>query len=780
MFTAQMDGLWERMTTSARIERIKADVMERQGSFPTAINPFVRSIALWRALDKGGSRVQVRASYLHELVKLAPIKIEADWNLAGEHLPTERTAFTIPEGSNPEHVEFLRQLGVKPETINNIQASVSRWQEANCLSVGDVSPENQKGKGAWGQASSGTVYWASGWIENHSIRDYAKAINIGFRGLREQVEKRLHETDIAAPDFPRKENFWLAALQICDAGILLGRRYAEMATDMAQLAATADERARLLQMADLCARVPAKGARTFLEAVQSLWFSHVLSCGEDGINANSLGRLDQILYPYYQEDVRAGRLNREAAVEIMEELACKLYLEYDVQAITLGGLDPDGADAVNELSYIILEATRNVEFVRDVSVRLSSQTPSAFIDLASELIARGGGIPFLFNDDCFVPALTSHGIRIEDARDYAPIGCIELTIPGKANPHAVSGWFNSLKCLELALFDGLDPLSGEQLGPRTGTLAEFASFDAFFDAYRAQVDFFVKRMVYNCNRGELMQRELGPLPCWSLLTDECIERGRDITDGGAVYNYHSICFLGTANTADALMALKKLIFDERVLSPSELLEALRSNFDGHESQRQLLLNRAPKYGNDNEEVDALARRVAEHFIGVMDGIRSPLGGRYFVHLFSFKCNIEFGKTVGSTPDGRLCAEPLAYSLSAHQGRDVSGVTALLSSLARLPHDRAAGASAAIVEIDPALVEGEAGTQRLSQLIQAALRMGVGQLQWNVVTAERLRLAQQEPEKYGNIAVRVAGYSQQFKLIGKELQEHIIARTKHSR
>jgi formate C-acetyltransferase len=524
--------------------------------------------------------------------------------------------------------------------------------------------------------------------------------------------------------------------------------------------------------------VPAEGARTFFEAVQSLWLAHIHTCGEDLINANSIGRLDQILYPWYKADREAGQLTPEEALAIMEELACKLYLDYDVQAIVLGGVDREGNDAVNDLSYLILDATRDVAFARDVSVRLHTPSPPAFVTRAAELILRGGGIPFIFNDDCFIPALHTHGIALEDARDYAPIGCIELTIPGRANPHAVSGWFCSTKCLELALFNGQDPRTGKQLGPQTGALQDFAAFADLWDAYCAQVAFFAQRMVYHCNRGELAQRERGPLPCWSTLTDDCIARGRDITDGGAVYNYHAICFLGTANTADSMMAVKQLVFEERKVSPEALLTALRCDFEGHEPLRQMLLKRAPKYGNDNPGVDALARQIDEHFIALMDPMRSPLNGRYVVHLFSFRCNLDFGKAVGATPDGRRAEEPLAYSLSAQQGRDEKGITAMLNSLAQMPHHRAAGASAAIVEIDPALVEGEAGVQRMADLITSAMAMGVGQLQWNVTTVERLKKAQADPEKYGNIVVRVAGYSQMFKLIDKELQDHIIARTKH--
>jgi formate C-acetyltransferase len=757
--------------------------MSRGGSFISDMNPFLRDVALYRAMAPGRSRVQVRAAFLHELVKLAPLEIGPGWQLAGEHLLAKpHTPFGFQSESAPAEAHFFAELGVAPAEIDEVRQAVERWGtmrgEAIYYAVGQVAPENALGQGNYRSCSPEMIYDARGWQENHSIRDYEKVLRGGFRRIRQEVEERLDAADMTDKDYVQRENFWRAALSVCDAGILLGQRYADLAAHLAEGEADPRQRQALEEMAAQCRRVPAEGARSFREAVQSLWLAHILTCGEDHINANSLGRLDQILYPWYEADLAAGRLTRAEAVEIMAELACKLYLNYDVQAITLGGLDAQGHDAVNDLSYVILDATEQVDFIRDLSVRLHRDSPSAFLHRVSELIARGGGIPYIFNDDCFVPALTDRGITLEDARNYAPIGCIELTIPGRANPHAVSGWFNAAKCLELALFDGQEPSTGKQLGPRTGTLADHASFEALMAAYFEQVEFFARRMVYHCNRGELMQRERGPLPCWSTLTDDCIARGRDITDGGAVYNYHAICFMGTADVADALMAVKRLVYEEGRLDPQALLQALREDFQGHEPLRQILLKGAPKYGNDESEVDDLAQRITSHFIQLMDAMQSPLNGRYVVHLFTFKLNIAFGKTTGALPDGRRRSEPLAYSLSAHQGRDVNGVTALLTSLSRLPHDQAAGATAAIVDLDPKLVD-EQGPTLVAQLIQSALEMGVGQLQWNVVSAERLRLAQRDPERYGNIAVRVAGYSQKFKLIDRELQDHIIARTKHS-
>ena len=773
---------------SPRIAALRADAMARQGAFVGNANPLLCDVALWRSFAAEQSRVQRRAAFLRELVALAPVEIGPHWTLAGEHLrPSVSWETGLGASNNPAYAVRFAEFGIDATEAEAVRRCANAWNGDTGsavprgtfrVDVGLPAPAGEAGKGSWGGATGMDVFWSGGWVENHSIRDFAKVMRIGFVGILEEVDTLLANGVLTDPDFPQRENFWRAARSVCEAGILLGKRYAERATELAAAASDADEKARLTRSAEVCARVPARGARNLHEAVQALWFAHILTCGEDHINANSIGRLDQILFPYYQAGLADGSLERNAALELMEELACKLYLDYDVQAITLGGVDRDGNCAVNDLSYLILEATRNVGFIRDVSIRVSHKSPPKFLRLAAEMIAEGGGIPFLFNDECFIKALTDRGIAMEDARGYAPIGCIELTIPGKANPHAVSGWLNAAKCLELALFDGADPRTGVQMGPKTGTLGDHPTFESLLAAYETQVEFFARNMVYHCNRGELLQRERGPLPCWSVMTDDCIPRGRDITDGGAVYNYHSICLLGTANTADSLMAVKKTVFDDRTVRAGELLDALRNDFAGREDLRLKLLRDPPKYGNDVAEVDLLAKRVDDHFIALMDTMRSPLNGRYFVHLFSFLCNLHFGKCLGATPDGRKGGEPVAYSLSAQQGRDERGATAMLKSLARLPHNQAAGASAAIIELDPAVVEGEAGVERLTTLIRAALAMDIGQLQFNIVTVEKLRQAQRDPEHYGDIPVRVAGFSQKFKLVEPDLQEHIIARTKH--
>ncbi len=745
---------------SPRLARLREQVMERKGSFVADPNPFERDAALAQ-VPRGLSVVETRARLLRELAGLASIRMPPEWRLAGEHLPH---GFGLPGAGGPGG---LAELGLDPAEAPEIEARVRQWNGRGgaIASLGPARPEDQTGHGSWDHPR---VFIGSGWMENHSIRDYPKVLRMGFGGIRRQVEARMARADITEPAYPAQESFWRAALAVCDAGITLGRRYAKAA-----------RKAGRDEAAAACQRVPGEGARTLFEAVQSLWLAHILTCGEDDINANSIGRLDRMLQPYYEADLAAGRIDRAGAVELMEELACKLYLDYDVQAITLAGVDEEGRDGVCAMSGIIVEATGNVGFVRDLSVRLGPTTPPDFIQQCARLVVRGGGIPYFFNDRCFLPALVSHGVPLAEARDYAPIGCIELTIPGKANPHAVSGWLSAIACLELALFDGRDPLTGGQWGPHTGLLTELPTWEALYAAFDRQLELFSRQMVLAINRGEMAQQEQGPLPAWSVLTDDCIERGRDITDGGARHFWHSVCLLGTPNVADSLAAIRRLVYEERRVDAGRLLAALQTDFAGEENLRQLLLTGAPKYGNDVEEVDRLAARVANRFIDLMDGFRSPLGGRFFVHLFTFLQNVGFGRTLAATPDGRKAGEPIAYSLSAQQGRDERGATALLSSISRLPHARAAGATAAIVDLDPRMVEGDDGAARLAHLVTAAFEMGVGQVQVNVVSAERLRLAQECPEQYGNIPVRVAGYSQMFRLLDHDLQEHVIARVKHT-
>lgn len=449
---------------NARQAKLLEKIKSAGASYMPAQSWISRDVALYRAHRKSPLRSlsQLRANTVLELVRLVPVQLTEPWLLAGEQycmkLQNVCWGITRPETQDDDFLaRELKRIApdIDLETKDFRHAIHSIWHGHNCaVTVGEISPgQNAQEQYAWGKASrqEDSVYMAVGWVENHSIRDYEKLLKIGYGGLRKLVEEELKRFPIYSVQYVERENFLRAALAICDAGLELGEKWARCAENRAANCTDSCERNKFLDMAVRCRNVVSRGARTFPEAVQCLWFGHIITCCEDGINANSLGRLDQILNPYYQEDLAKGRITREEALEWLVELAIKLYLHYDVQAITLGGQTPEGKCAVNDMSYLFLEATDSFGELRDLSVRVTPDMPELFLERCCQLVLRGGGIPFFFNDVPFIQTLTERGIALEDARDYSPIGCIETSIPGKSNPHAVSAWINLLRILEFTI-----------------------------------------------------------------------------------------------------------------------------------------------------------------------------------------------------------------------------------------------------------------------------------------------------------------------------------------
>jgi len=625
------------------------------------------------------------------------------------------------------------------------------------------------------------VYFGSGASLNHSIRDFAKVLRVGFDGIVGEIDAALAKRRPERPGEKDRLDALLSMRIAAEAAATIGDRYADVYERAAGDCDDPNQASEYRALAVICRRVPRHPARSLHEAIQALWFAHVITCAEDHINANSIGRIDQILWPYYQADVEAGRIDRDRAAQLLAALWIKLYQDYDVQQVCLSGQTPDGDDATNELSTLCLDVTEALGFVRCLSVRVHRRTPRSFMRRALALVGRGGGIPFFFNDDAILPALAFSGITdLHDARDYAMIGCVEVTIPGRTNPRAVSHMFNVAKCLELAIHDGMDPACGERMGPKTGGgLAAWRTLKQAYAGYMKTVKHFARQAAGMSNFGETMQDHWHPQPFRSCLTSSCIERGQDVVAGGAKYNYHSCCMIGGPNVSDSLYLLDKLVFGSKQVDRVELLNALRTNFEGAEPLRQMLLRRCAKYGNDVAEVDEVAARVAEDYCRFMNGLRTRFGGRFHVHLFSFVWHLDpCGVRTGALPDGRRAGEPLAYSISPMQGRDERGLTAVLNSLARMPHHLAAGSSSAIIEVDPVLFQ-PASLDRVVDMVTTAIARGVGQLQFNVVNAETLRRAQADPDKHRNLCVRVSGFSQKFCLLDRQMQDHIIARTKHA-
>ncbi len=724
----------------------------------------------WRAA-RSASLALRSAAGLASVIRNMPVRMVAGELLVGEH------------GNTNDLINFRPFLG--PQDVERLEASALTQQQKDNFAqwareqpfayqalapVAEHPPELQLA-----QERGVVAVW--GTDLNHSVRDYAKVLRLGFAGLRGEVEAALAALPLTDPDTACRRANLQAWLGICDAAMALGPRHAAEARRLASACDDPLQRAEWLAVAEVCDRVPTHPARTFREALQALWFAHMITVWEDGVNANSLGRLDQYLWPYLEDDLAEGRITWDQAAELLAALWVKLYQSYDVQQVTLGGCRPDGSDATNPLSYLALAVTEGLGFIRCLSARLHRDTPRAFVARCIDLVAQGGGIPFLFNDDTLIPALVSKGIPVEDARDYAPIGCIEITIPGRANPHAVSHWINLAKCLELALNDGCDMLDGTQIGPRTGSLADFGTPEDVLEAFRRQLRHFADLAVYGSNSAELAHRYQYRLPYLSLLTEDCIARGLDIIEGGARYNYHGSAAMGIPNVADSLTALQIAVFEEGLVARDEMLSLLRSDFAGREDLATYLRTRLPKYGNDRPLPDAYAAQITQEYCKLLGSYRTVGGGTFFCHLFTFTLMLGYGTKTAATPDGRRCGEPLAYSVSPVQGRDKEGVTALIKSLSRLPHHLAAGSSAAIVELHPSLLQNS-GREAFVDLVRTAVGLGVGQMQFNVVSADTLRAAQEHPEIYRHLCVRVAGFSQQFVLLDQAMQDHIIARTKH--
>ena len=781
--TAEAEPIPAYAQPTDRVLRLKARALE-PGTDPMVDRAFAYDRGF--AATRGCNMVWRKACALAEMILAHRVEILDDELLVGRRFPDGR------HGSNTGHgLGYPEGWGLfSKEAKANFRGRVAddaRLSDGERDRLGEMA---DRWRDTFGReprnvptpdfATHGHIFFGWGYSLNHSVRDFARVIDEGFEGIKAEIEAELAGLDWKRPEDIRRRLFLESALKIADAACQMGRRYADHARTLADQADCPDRRAELLRIAEVCDRVPAKPARNLHEALQALWFAHTITFWEDGLNANSIGRIDQMLWPCYERDVRGNGLTRAQAVELLHCFHLKLYQTYDVQQGMVGGQKPDGTDATNDLSYLVLEAIRSLGLIRCQSVRVCSTTPPELLRLACDLVAEGGGIPFFFNDEQIIAALVDKGIPIEEARDYAAIGCVEITIPGRSFPHAVSHMMNVAKCLELALHDGFDTHTDRQVGPHTGDAAAFTSFEQLWDAYTAQLEWWCERAAYWSNCGETAQEDLDPLPYRSILTRDCVARGLDIAWGGARYNYHSTCAIGIPNVADSLAAVRRLVFGEQALTMAELLDALRSNFEGREDLRQMLLHRAPKYGNDEPYVDAIAADVARHYCETMHELRTIRGGRFHAHLFSFVWHVHpCGAGTGALPDGRRAGEPLAYSLSPMQGRDFQGLSAVLNSLARIPHHLAAASSSAIIEVDPKLLEGE-GRERFADAVRTALDNGVGQLQFNVVSAETLEDARAHPELHQNLAVRVSGYSYRFCLLDPAMQDHIIQRTKHAR
>jgi formate C-acetyltransferase len=538
--------------------------------------------------------------------------------------------------------------------------------------------------------------------------------------------------------------------------------------------------------------VSAEAPRNFWEALQTYWFVHLGTITElNGWDAMSPGHLDQHLAPFYARDLAEGRLDREGAKELLScfwikvnntpappkvgVTAAESGTYNDFTNINLGGLSPDGSDASSEVSYIALEVLDELQLLQpQANLQLSARTPERLLKAACGVARRGSGYPSFFNADEIVMAQVGMGKTLADARGGGSSGCIETGCFGK-EAYLLHGYLNSPKILELALNDGVDPVTGRAIGVRTGRPESFAGFEELYAAYERQLAYVVGVKVRVSNYLDRMYAEYAPAPFLSSVVADCISRGKDYYNGGARYNtdYIQCCGLGT--TTDSLSAINTHVYDKRDVAWNELMDALASDWKGREDLRLLLSNKTPRFGNDDDVADAIARRVFGSWYAAIDGRPSPRGGTYHVDILSTTCHVYFGLKTGATPDGRHARLPESDGASPAQGADRKGPTAVAKSLAKI--DVAlTGGSLLNQRFLPEALEGEEALGKLSSLVRTYFRMGGHHIQFNVVDTATLREAQKKPEDYRSLLVRVAGYSDYFVDLDKNHQEEIISRT----
>ncbi len=608
------------------------------------------------------------------------------------------------------------------------------------------------------------------------------------------------ETALASLDYLRDpaacdKSEELRAMRICARAIItFAERHAELARAMAQTEPDPVRKQELEQIAVVCTRVPAHAPSTFREALQYYWFVHLGVITElNTWDAFNPGRLDQHLDPFYRRETEAGTLTEEAARELLQCFWIKFNNQpappkvgvtaeesgtyTDFANINSGGLRPDGSDGVNEVTYLVLDIIDEMRLLQPSSnIQLSKKNPDRFLKRALRIVRQGWGQPSIFNADAIVQELVRQGKSVEDARSGGASGCVEAGAFGKES-YILTGYLNLVKILEITLYNGADPRTGEQLGLATGDPRGFSSFEDLMVAFKEQLQHFVDIKVRGNNVIERLYATRMPAPFLSLLIDDCIARGVDYNAGGARYDTTYIQGVGLGSLTDCLSAVRRHVFDQRNLTMDELLNVLAQDFSGSEKVRQMLLNKTPRYGNDNDYADEIMRQLFDAYYDTVNGRPNTRGGTYRINLLPTTCHVYFGAVTGATPDGRKAWQPLSEGISPVQGADRRGPTAVIRSAAKMDHIRTGG-TLLNQKFTPQLLEGEDGIDKLAHLVRSYFKLDGHHIQFNVVSAETLRAAQAEPEKYRDLIVRVAGYSDYFCDLGKALQDEIIGRTEH--
>lgn len=672
----------------------------------------------------------------------------------------------------------------------------------------------------------------------HVTVKYWEVLETGFEGIMEKARKELDGCSVGDGNYARKSHFLEAVILSCKAVIDYAGRYAKLAQEMAAQTSDPVRKQELFVIAENCSRVPAKGAQNFYEACQSFWFVQQLLQMESSGHSISPGRFDQYMYPYYKKDMEAGTITREFAQELMDCIWVKLndlnkcrdaasaegFAGYSLfQNLIAGGQNKEGEDVTNDLSVMCIQASMHVHLpAPSLSVRVWNGSPHEFLIKAAELTRTGIGLPAYYNDEVIIPALQNRGLSLEDAREYNIIGCVEPQKAGKTEGWHDAAFFNMCRPLELVFSNGMD--KGEMVGIPTGDVTQMKTFDEFFDAYKKQMEYCISLLVNADNAIDVAHAERCPLPFLSCMIDDCLKEGKSVQEGGAVYNFTGPQGFGIANMADGLFAIRKLVYEDKKVSMKELKEALAWNYDkgldaqsagdmtemimkamqkagrnvdastaegllktfmgmkpGEQKIQRFkeihdMIDEVPKFGNDIPEVDYFAREVAYTYSKPLQKYNNPRGGKFQAGLYPVSANVPLGGQTGATPDGRYAHTPVADGVSPSAGKDVKGPTAAATSVSRLDHFIVSNGTLFNQKFHPSALSGREGLEKFVALIRGYFDQKGMHMQFNVVDRQTLLDAQEHPEKYKHLVVRVAGYSALFTTLSRSLQDDIIRRT----
>lgn len=631
-------------------------------------------------------------------------------------------------------------------------------------------------------------------VPGHIIPNYAKVMRIGLRGIAQEYEGLLQE------DIPPKHREFIESLILsCQTARDVSHRYAKKARELAQSETDSTRKVELENIAHICDRVPWEVPSSFWEALQALWITHMLVMAAESYPGAGLshGRWDQYMYPFYRKDIESGSMTREQAKELMQCYWIKHNYVYDYQGrlginqginssfgqlMTLSGCGPNGEDLTNDLTWLALEVIDEMNLLEPKpNVRLHKNTPQDFLLRISEMVAKAQGSPFLMNfDEHSIEGMVWQGVPREDAWDYGIVGCLENTMQGNDRSDTVDVNFNLAKSVELALNNGCDLATGRQMGLKTGDPRDFSTYEQFLDAIKKQIVELIRLLTDCGNMADTIRAKYQPTPYLSALMDGCAERGKDVNEGGTIWNFNTLEGMGIATLADSVAAVKKLVYDEQRVSMSDLLSAIRANYEGHEELRQLLRSKAPKFGNDDDYIDAIARELSMFWAEQAFKRSNPYTRRrYRAGYLSWNYYVPLAPLTAATPDGRRRGEFLSGGVGAVQGMDAKGPTASIRSVGKLGLETIPNGASHTITLSPSMVKTQEHIEKLAALLRAYNEVGGTALQINVIDSVTLRDAQKNPDAYSNLMVRVTGYNAFFTQIGRELQEEIIKRTEHS-